>query len=302
MAPQRMILVATALLTGALWLMIAHGAEPTRRPARNPSTQPARRPSTRPARDLTLALADKVTLKLVLIPAGKFMMGSPVNEPGRDFDEGPRRMVTVTRPFYMGVYEVTQEQYECVMGKNPSHFNGAVNPVEMVSWNDAMEFCRKLSAKSGRTVRLPTEAEWEYACRAGTKTRFGFRGDETDLHKYGNYCDRSNTGGFAHQDKAHSDGYDKTAPVGRFKPNAFGLYDMHGNLAELCSDLYQKHYRGLETTDPKGPKTGSYGERCVMRGGCWADPPRFCRSADRNWKPKTGGFINFGFRVVVELE
>jgi formylglycine-generating enzyme required for sulfatase activity len=262
----------------------------------------ATRSSTRSARERTLDLGGKVTMTFVLIPAGEFVMGSPEHEGGRDRDEGPRRRVTISRPFYMGVYEVTQEQYEAVMGENPSHFKGARNPVEMVSWDDAVAFCRKLSARTDRTIRLPTEAEWEYACRAGTRTRFSFGNSEAELHRYGNYCDRSNTGGFGHQDKAHDDGYDKTAPVGSFRPNAFGLHDMHGNLQELCWDLYQKDYRGLETVDPKGPKTGSYGVKYVKRGGGWPDPPRFCRSADRNWKGFASGFIDCGFRVVVAFE
>ncbi|MEI7836387.1 MAG: formylglycine-generating enzyme family protein, partial [Planctomycetota bacterium] len=162
----------------------------------------------------TLDIGSGGMMELVLIPAGTFTMGSPDGENGRRPDEGPQREVTISKAFHMGVYEVTQEQYEAVMGKNPSEFKGAKNPVECVSWDDAVEFCKKLSAKTGKTVRLPTEAEWEYACRAGTKTGFSFGDDYADLHKYGNYCDESNTNGLEWQDKEHNDGHDKTAPVG----------------------------------------------------------------------------------------
>jgi formylglycine-generating enzyme required for sulfatase activity len=121
---------------------------------------------------LTLSLGGEVTMKLTLMPPGTFLMGSPEGEKDRREDEGPQHEVTITKPFYMGVYPVTQEQYQAVMGKNPSYFKGARNPVETVSWHNAVEFCKKLSRKTGKTVRLPTEAQWEYACRAGSTTRF----------------------------------------------------------------------------------------------------------------------------------
>jgi formylglycine-generating enzyme required for sulfatase activity len=172
---------------------------------------------------------------------------------------------------------------------------GPQNPVEMVSWNDAVEFCKKLSEKTGKKVRLPTEAEWEYACRAGTTTRFNFGDRDEDLHKYGNYCDKSNTSGFSWQDKQHDDGYDKTAPVGSLKPNAFGLYDMHGNVWEWCAD-WNDLYANAKNVDPAGPASGT---SRVLRGGSWVNAPQFCRSAIRIRSSPGSRRGNVGFRVVV---
>jgi formylglycine-generating enzyme required for sulfatase activity/TolB-like protein len=245
---------------------------------------------------LTLDLGSGVSMKLALIPAGKFTMGSPDGEKDHQADESPQHEVTISKPFYMGVCEVTQEQYEQIIGKNPSTFKGAKNPVEMVSWEDAVEFCKKLSAKTGKTVSLPTEAQWEYACRAGSKTRFGFGDKDEDLFKYGNYCDKSNTNGFQWQDKDHNDGFDKTAPVGSLKPNDWGLYDMHGNVWEWCSDWYADSYANAKSVDPAGPDSGS---GRVLRGGGWPSGPLYCRSAFRDWDPPVSRHYNFGFRVVV---
>ena len=245
-----------------------------------------------PAKELTLDLGGGLSMKLVLIPAGKFTMGSLVSERlaaarqmkaaaeatiGLDrsieeiakalADEGPQREVTISNPFYMGICEVSQEQYEAVMGTDPSQFKGARCPVGHVLWQDAAEFCRKLSAKTGQTVRLPTEAEWEYACRAGTKTRFSFGDRDEDLHRYGNYCDKSCT--YMNppwKDKKHSDGHDTVAPVGSYKPNAWGLYDLHGNVAEWCLDWYADSYADAKSVDPQGPDSGRVH---VLRGGSW---------------------------------
>ncbi len=234
-------------------------------------------------------------MKLVQIPAGKFTMGSPAGEKGHQSDEGPQREVTISKAFYMGVYEVTQEQYEAVVGENPSEFKGEKNPVEQVSWGDAVEFCKGLSAKTGKTVRLPTEAEWEYACRAGTKTRFSFGDADADLHKYGNYCDKSNTDDLEWQEKGHDDEHDKTAPVGSYKPNAWGLYDMHGNVYEWCGDWCADSYANAGTRDPQGPASGSLR---VLRGGCWGRSPLFCRSACRFRYYPDRRVVGNGFRVV----
>jgi len=264
-----------------------------------------------PAKELTLDLGGEVTMKLVLVPAGKFMMGSTQDQqdaakkelakagiPDADLsDEGPQREVTISKPFYLGVYEVTQAQYEQIMGKNPSNFKDAKNPVETVSWDEAVEFCKKLSEKTGKKVHLPTEAQWEYACRAGSKTMFSFGDDVAELHKYGNYCDKSNTLGVPWQDKAHDDGHDKTAPVGSFKANAFGLYDMHGNVWEWCADGYQDSYKGLEDKDPPGPKDGTLR---VLRGGGWFGTPVFCRSANRIRNVPGFRFSLIGLRVAVD--
>ena len=246
------------------------------------------------SRELTLDLGNKVTLKLVLIPAGKFIMGSSETEKGREENE-TRHEVTISKPFYMGVTEVTQEQYEVVMGNNPSTYKGKTNPVEMANWNDAVEFCKKLSAKTGKTVQLPTEAQWDYACRAGSMTRFSIGDQAEELHKYGNYCDKSNTDNLPWQDKEHSDGFDKTAPVGSFKPNAWGLYDMHGNIWEWCSD-WNGDYPAGAVTDPTGPKDGCLR---VLRGGSWYMSPQGCRSARRHGGNPDGPNGYSGFRVAV---
>ncbi len=234
-------------------------------------------------------------MELVRVPAGRFAMGSPDGERERDRDEGPRSAVRIERPFWMGIHEVTQRQYEAVAGRNPSHFRGETRPVERVSWNDAVEFCRMLSARTGRKARLPTEAEWEDACRAGTTTRFSFGDSYADLHRYGNYADRS-AQGFFHADPEHDDGHAQTAPVGSYRPNAFGLHDMHGNVSEYCADVYRPRYDAPPAPEPKDPVLR------VIRGGAWCDPARFCRSADRNARGQTSGGLDYGFRIVVEAD
>jgi formylglycine-generating enzyme required for sulfatase activity len=220
-----------------------------------------------PTKELTLDLGGGVTMKLVLIHPGKFMMG-----------EEEQHEVTLSKPFYMGVTEVTQAQYEAIMGTNPSSFKGPANPVETVSWNDATEFCKKLSEKTRQAVRLPTEAEWEYACRAGTKTAFSFGDDESALGDYAWYA--ANSG-------------DTTHPVGQKKPNAWGLFDMHGNVWEWCADWWGVYPKGA-VTDPQGPASGKYR---VLRGGAWPLDPGRCRSASlTDFTPDSRYFI-YGFRV-----
>jgi formylglycine-generating enzyme required for sulfatase activity len=190
---------------------------------------------------VTLDLGKGVTMKLVLIRPGKFIMGSPDSEEGRKADEGPQHEVAISKSFYMGLTEVTQVQYEAVMGTNPSEFKGPTNPVENVTWDNAVEFCRKLSEKTGKAVRLPTEAEWEYACRAGSKTRYSFGDSDSALGNYVWYG--ANSGGKLH-------------PVGQKKPNAYGLYDMHGNVFEWCADWYDSYPSGA-STDPYEAGRGS---------------------------------------------
>ena len=231
---------------------------------------------------LTLDLGRGVTMKLVLIRPGKFVMGSPDSEQGRARNEGPQHEVIITKPFYIGVTEVTQAQYEAVMGTNPSKFKGATNPVETVSWDDAVEFCKKLSEKTGKAVRLPTEAEWEYACRAGSKTGFSFGDADDGLGDYAWYD--ANSGGTTH-------------PVAKKKPNAWGLYDMHGNDFEWCADWYGDYPKGA-ATDPQGPASGS---SRVLRGGAWTDNPNRCRSADRDHYSPGQLSSCYGFRVVVSV-
>ena len=233
-----------------------------------------------------------VTLPVVLVPAGRFLMGSPETEVDRSDDEGPQYEVTISRPFYIGVHEVTQSQYKAVTGKAPSHFKGSENPVESVSWDDATAFCRRLSAQTGRAVRLPTEAEWEYACRAGTTTPF--HTGKTISTDQANY-----DGNFTYGCGATGEYRATTTAVGSFQPNAFALYDVHGNVGEWCNDWYADSYTNADVRDPKGPATGA---ARVLRGGSWDDVPAYCRSARRlrGAPDLRSGLV--GFRVVVDLE
>jgi formylglycine-generating enzyme required for sulfatase activity/tRNA A-37 threonylcarbamoyl transferase component Bud32 len=237
------------------------------------------------------SLGKGVTVDMVEIPAGQFVMGSSRSETDRSGNEGPQRTVTVPR-FFMGRFQVTQAQYEAVMGENPSRFEGANRPVETVSWNDAVAFCDKLSQMTGRTYRLPSEAEWEYACRAGTRMPFHFGPTiTTDLANYnGNY----NYG--AGPEGSYREG---TTDVGSFPPNAFGLHDMHGNVWEWCQDVWHDSYEGASTNASAWIEGGKQ-ERRVRRGGSWCNYPRFCRSACRfNIDP---GYRHYfiGFRVICE--
>jgi formylglycine-generating enzyme required for sulfatase activity len=227
-------------------------APPPPKPVPSRPSHPAvPQPKSGPA-SLTLDLGKGVTMKLVLIRPGTFIMGSPDSEQGHRANESPQHEVIITKPFYMGVTEVTQAQYEAVMGTNPSKSKGPTIPVESVTWDEAVLFCRKLSEKTGNAFRLPTEAEWEYACRAGSKTRFSFGDSEGVLGDYAWY--KINSGS-------------KTRPVGQKKPNAWGLYDMHGNVWEWCEDWYGEYPKGT-FSDPLGPATGS---ARVNRGGSRGD-------------------------------
>jgi formylglycine-generating enzyme required for sulfatase activity len=213
---------------------------------------------------LETAITNSIGMKFVLIQAGEFQMGSPDNEKDRQSDEGPQHKVKITKPFYMQTTEVTQAQWKAVMGNNPSNFKGDDLPVERVCWEDAQEFIKKLSTKEGLKYRLPTEAEWEYSCRAGSTTRFCFGDDESKLGDYAWYDKNSGN---------------KTHPVGTKKPNAWGLYDMHGNVWEWCQDWYdENYYKNSPAEDPQGPANGEFR---VLRGGCWYNYVRLCRSAYR---------------------
>ena len=217
--------------------------------------------------------------EMVSLPGGEFTMGGDESD-----DEEPKHRVRVS-PFAIGKYEVTQQEWTALMGENPSKFKGDTLPVENVSWNDAKEFCKKLSEMTGNKYRLPTEAEWEYAARAGSTGKYCFGDDERLLGDYAWYGKNS--------DK-------KTLPVGQKKPNAWGLYDMHGNVWEWCSDGYDGGYykelakRGV-AIDPWGPSRGS---GRVIRGGSWDGGAVYCRSACRlDWAPGyPGGHL--GFRLV----
>ena len=230
-----------------------------------------------------LSLGSGVMLGLVRVPPGEFLMGSPAAESGRSKVE-TLHPVIISSPFYISETPVTQIQYQQVMGKNPSLFKGAALPVERVSWDLAMTFCRKLGQLTNRDVRLPTEAQWEYSCRAGSRDRYNLGDTEEDLFKAG-WC------------KANSSM--KTHFVGRKEANAFGLFDYHGNVLEWCLDWYRDtYYQSSPEKDPKGPDAGKYR---VLRGGSFLDEPMDCRCAMRG-KGFPGYWIGgFGFRIVVVL-
>ena len=224
--------------------------------------------------NLENTIEEAIKLEMVLIPAGKFKMGAPASEKGRSSDE-TQHEVNLTKPYYMGKYEVTQEQWESVMGSNPSSkIKGARLPVTDVSWEDCQEFIKKLNASTKGGYRLPTESEWEYACRAGTSTAYSF-GDSLS------------------KADANTDG-DSTKTVGNYKPNAFGLYDMHGNIWEWCEDWYGDYPSGA-VTDPNGPGTG---DRRVLRGGSFYGHVSEARASYRYFSSPTTRVSGDGFRLV----
>ncbi len=233
-------------------------------------------------------LGGGVTMELVWIPPGTFVMGSPDTEQPRGMDESPLHEVTISRSFWLGKYEVTQEQWETVMWHNPSHFEGDKNlPVESVSWNDCQEFIRKLNERAGGGFRLPTEAEWEYACRAGSRTPFHF--GKTISTDQANYNGRIRYG-----DGPKGIHRRTTTPVGSFPANAWGLHDMHGNVWEWCSDWYGANYTEQKETDPQGPSSGEFR---VLRGGSWNDPPGYCRAAKHGIGIAISRYSSYGLRV-----
>jgi formylglycine-generating enzyme required for sulfatase activity len=257
-------------------------------------------PPTAPSR----ALTNSVGMRLQPIPAGAFLMGSPPEEKQRSTDEGPQHLVYVKRPFYLGVYPVIQREFEAVMDFNPSRFprgrgGGPEHPVSGVSWEEAKAFCRRLSRlpterRAGRVYRLPSEAEWEYACRAGTKTAFAFgaalssrQANINGQHPYGG----AEPGPFLR----------RTTRVGCYPPNAWGLFDVHGNVWEWCDGYYydEEHYR----TCPRRPEDdrphGKPADPHVVRGGSWKSYAWRCRCADRYRCTPALGTETIGFRVLL---
>jgi formylglycine-generating enzyme required for sulfatase activity len=226
---------------------------------------------------LTPRLTNSIGMEFVLIPAGTFAMGAIDSYP----DEQPVRTVRISQPFYLGKYEVTQAQWEAVMGYNPSAWRGQRQlPVEQVAWEDVQEFLRRLNAEEGGTrYRLPTEAEWEYAARAGTTTTYSFGNDVSRLDEYA-WCG----GNAAHT--AH--------PAGQLKPNAWGLHDMHGNVWEWVQDWYETYPPGA-VTDPQGPASGV---SRVFRGGGRSNVAWRCRSSSRGYSPPESRLDAVGFRVL----
>jgi formylglycine-generating enzyme required for sulfatase activity len=235
-------------------------------------------------------LGNGITLEMVSIPGGTFQMGSPESEKVRNNDESPQHSVTVSA-FLIGRYAVTQAQYELIMGSNPSRFKGPNRPVEQVSWNDAQAFCKKLSQKTGRTYRLPSEAEWEYACRAETTTPFHF--GETITSALANY-----NGNSTYQSESKGQYREQTIEVGSFPANAFGLCDMHGNVWEWCEDVYHENYQDAPT-DGKAWNISGKKDRNLLRGGSWFDNPWLCRSAERYGQSSGDRDGRVGFRVVL---
>jgi len=243
-------------------------------------------PSKAPPAEKTIDI-DGVKLVMVEIPAGEFLMGSTF--PGNIKHEYPQHKVIISKPFYLGKYEVTQMQWTKVMGNNPSFFKRkrteGPRPVEDVSWNDAQEFITKLNGMTGQKFRLPTEAEWEYACRAGSTTKYFFGDDMEGLEEYAWYMDNSNY---------------RSHPSGLKKPNPFGLYDILGNVWEWCSDRYgSKYYSASPETDPKGPNSGKYH---IVRGGGWHWPGMGLRSAHRYYHESTHKYANIGLRLAMDKE
>ncbi len=231
-------------------------------------------------------ITNTIGMKLALIPAGEFLMGSPDSDKDARDDEKPQHRVQITRPFYLGATEVTQGQYRAVMGQSPSHFKGSDDlPVENISWTDATAFCDKLSEREkgqlgGAVYRLPTEAEWEYACRAGSTTRYSFGDDAARLAEFAWH--NGNSGG-------------KTHPVRGKGPNAWNLYDMHGNVWEWCQDWREEGYYGRSLgADPPAPAQAAYR---VPRGGSWFDGPQRVRSAIRGRSAPDSRNFDLGFRA-----
>jgi formylglycine-generating enzyme required for sulfatase activity len=243
-------------------------------------------------KELTLDLGNGIHLQGILIPAGTFQMGFQAKDLKHYPSEIPGREVTLSGPFYMGKYPVTQAQWQALMPGDPSRFSGPGHPVDGVSWKDAQAFCRKLAEKTSRPVRLPTDAEWEYACRAGSRTTFYFGNDPNLLPRHAWHEDNSN---------------DTTHPVGQKKPNAWGLYDMCGNVWEWCSDWYERiDDAAPPAIDPQGPAKSPQGAH-VLRGGAWHTRPGYCRSIVRggNFPCGEGGPASWdnasrsGFRIVI---
>jgi formylglycine-generating enzyme required for sulfatase activity/tRNA A-37 threonylcarbamoyl transferase component Bud32 len=262
--------------------------------------------------DLPREIVNSIGMKFVLIPAGTFLMGSPEGEEGHSTDEGPQHEVEITRPFYLGVYPVTQAQWRALMGNTPSYFCASGggedevrgmdtddSPVEQVSWEDVAAFLNALASleeerERGRKYRLPTEAEWEYSCRGGARSysafHFGISLSSTEANFDGNH---------PHGGAARGPYLERTCMVGSYRPNGFGLYDMHGNVFEWCADWYDAdYYHRSPEYDPPGPAEGS---GRVIRGGCWGISGSFCRSASRyRYAPGSRRSI-VGFRAALVL-
>jgi len=288
---SRLLYTAIGLVVATAGLALIHAQE--RQPRKF-----ALRPEKQKGGTLVIDLGGGVKMELVRIKAGSFMMGSPGSDDQAYDWEKPQHKVKLTHDYYLGKYPVTQEQYEKVTGKNPSYFSaggagkGRITgmdtkrfPVEQVSWEDARAFCEILSRLSRRKCDLPTEAQWEYACRAGSGTRYSFGDSQEDLKEYAWH--QGNSGSRTHE-------------VGKKQPNSWGLYDMHGNVWQWCADRYEKnYYKDSPKEDPQGPTSDT---SRVLRGGSWYNHPRTCRSAHRAWVVPSNHSYIVGFRVSVRLD
>jgi len=235
-------------------------------------------------------IVNSLGMKLAYISPGQFTMGSPVSEKKHDSDEVAHQ-VKITRAFYLGTTEVTQAQWLAIMGENASPVTGDDLPVVKISWQDAVDFCKKLSKQDGRSYRLPTEAQWEYACRAGTKTPFAM--GITMSAEQANY-----NADFVYGAGTKGANRKKALPVGSFAPNDWGLYDMHGNVGEWCEDWYGD-YPQTSAADPIGPASGKLR---VVRGGSWNEMPEWCRSAYRVKVPPGLATAYIGLRVALDSD
>jgi formylglycine-generating enzyme required for sulfatase activity len=251
-------------------------------------------------------LGEGVRLAMMQIPAGRFVMGAPEGEEESRDNERPQHEVSVAG-FFMGRYPVTQGQWRAVAGyeqierelkSEPSRFKGDNRPVEQVSWDEAVEFCRRLSVKSGREYRLPSEAEWEYACRAGTTTPFHF-GETLDA-EIANYDAQSENEGWKPVYGAGKKGEyrEETTEVGQFPGNEWGLHDMHGNVWEWCEDDWHNSYEGAPTDGSAWLEENRTKTYRLLRGGSWSFDPRYCRSASRYYYSRDSRFNLIGFRVL----
>ena len=269
------ILLWVVVMAGGIWWVTRGKPGGNGSTAALPVSAPAPAPPPQPGQEWKIGLIGNITMELVWIAPGNFTMGSPATEASRYLDEGPQMQVTLTKDFWLGKYPVTQQEWQAIMGANPSHFPGAgiTAPVEDVSWDESMAFCKKLTDADHAAGRLPanyrytlpTEAQWEYACRAGTTGPYA--GNLPDIAWYA-----ANSGNTTH-------------PVGMKQPNAWGLYDMQGNVWQWCLDWYGP-YPGGVLRDPTGPASGP---EHVFRGGSWSFAAGDCRAASRNFDP--------GFRV-----
>jgi uncharacterized protein (TIGR02996 family) len=261
-------------------------------------------------------LTNSIGMQFVLIPPGKFLMGSPETEADRRPDEGPQHEVEITQPFYLGAYPVTQEEYQKVTGRNPSHFSPSGGgkdqvlhldtrrfPVESIYWEYAVSFCRLLTEKesgSGRLYRLPTEAEWEYACRGGpvlAAEALPFCLERPTASLSSNQANFD--GGDPYGKAAAGPSLERTTRVGSYQPNPLGLWDMHGNVWEWCADWYQEdYYQHSPTQDPQGPESSAEKLR-VLRGGSWFGSGWCCRAAIRVRRLPAGLINGDGFRLVL---